>query len=245
MRTRWLPLLLLAGLLPAWVARAEAPAWTLRADTPAALREALADGAARQLDGSGWQLDGAHATLRTSRPPEPGLSWQVRPQWTPGSDRPALPLAFELVPVAAAAVRPLQAWLAAPLRREVLMLAQAAPRGTPVRCEHATIALRPVEQVPVGALPTPCALEAEAVALRPLGAGDVLRAADVGAAPSVAAQAEVRLRARVGQVVVETPGVALAAARTGEAVLVRPAHSRQAVRGTVVAPNVVELAEQQ
>jgi flagella basal body P-ring formation protein FlgA len=236
--------LLLAACVPALPACAAEPDWTLRADAVPALREALAEGAARLLQGNGWRLDAAQATLRTSRPPEPGLRWQVRPQWMPGAARPVLPLAFELVPVDAA-VAPLQAWLAAPLRREVLVLTQAAPRGAGVRCEHTATALRAANQVPAGALSTPCALDAEAVARRPLGAGDVLRASDVGPAPGVAAQAEVRLRVRVGLVVVETPGVSLAEARTGEQVLVRLAHGRQAVRGTVVAPNVVELAEQQ
>jgi flagella basal body P-ring formation protein FlgA len=128
--------------------------------------------------------------------------------------------------------------------REVLVLREAMPRGAALVCEHTEVAQRRAEAVPAGALPVPCALADETVLRRPLGAGDLLRTADVGRAPAVAARAEVRLRVRVGAVQIEKPGTALGDAQPGETVLVRLAGSARALRGTVVGPNLVELVEE-
>lgn len=123
--------------------------------------------------------------------------------------------------------------------QSVLVMRHAVRRGEAVDCATVVESVRGM--APSAALLAPCQLPESTVALRPLGAGDVLRASDVGSAPAVSLQGSVRLRVTVGQVRVERAGTALADARIGEQVLVRLNGSQQAVRGVVVDRNVVEL----
>jgi flagella basal body P-ring formation protein FlgA len=234
-----------AMLLAPVLAPGAEPGWTVRADSVEDLRAALLVGTSERLAGSGWQLLPEGARIRTSRPWE-GTAWRVRARWTAADGRIRLPLAFDLEALDAGpgAPKPTTAWLTAPLRREVLALRHAVRRGEPVTCDDTVSVLRVPEAVPTGALSGRCELGALAVARRPLGASDLLRSADVGAAPSVAARAEVRIRVRVGPITIEKAGTALADANTGDAVLVRLAGSAQAVRGVVVGRDVVDVGEE-
>lgn len=242
------PLALMLLLLVPALAPCADLSWTVRAQTADDLRGALLAGVGERLAGSGWKLLPESAHMLISRPWDGGsAAWQVRPRFKIADGRVGLPLAFDLDPLEAVAdtQSPLTAWLTVPMLREVMALRHAVRRGETVGCDDAVTVLRVPETVPAGALTGRCAFEASAVARRPLGAGNLLRSADVGVAPIVAARADVRLRVRVGQVMVEKAGTALADANTGDAVLVRLAGSARAVRGVVVGHNVVEVGVEQ
>jgi flagella basal body P-ring formation protein FlgA len=135
----------------------------------------------------------------------------------------------------------LTVWLTGRLQREMLLLRHAARRGDPLGCDDIVIKLRDADAQPPGALSGPCNLGPDVVARRPLGAGDALRASDVGIAPTVATGADVRLRVSIGQVTLEKSGTALGDAEMGDHVFVRPTGSAHSVRGLVAGRNLVEL----
>lgn len=78
---------------------------------------------------------------------------------------------------------------------------------------------------------------------RYLGAGDALHADDVGEPYAVVDQEPVRIRVSAGRVTLESGGIALASARIGEMVTVRPNHSTQTVKGRVLEPKLVVLED--
>ncbi len=228
-------------LAPAVAACADAE-WTVRADGADDLLAALVQGSAERLANAGWQLTPDRGRALISRRWRAGTTWRVLPRWSASADPLPLPLAFDLEAVDAAANEaPMTVSLPAVVRREVVVLRHAVRSGAIVTCDDTTIALRAPEAVPSGAFTARCSLDAGATARRPLSAGDALRAADLGAAPSVVARSDVRLRVQVGPVMVEKSGTALADAREGETVLVRLAGSAQSVRGVVVGRNLVEV----
>lgn len=227
-------LAVLAGLscAGAAVAAPQAAAATLRAD--------LLQLGGTLLAPAGLTLDAAQARVATSRAIGDGERFEVRPQWTASNTAPALPLVFELRPLQGAAA-PLRATLAAPLLREVLVLARRTERGAPLGCDDVEVQARPLRQVPAHALQPPCALPAEARMRRVLLAGEVLRDSDAQVLTEVVAQAPVKVRVVVGRIALEKPGTALADARQGETVRVRLNGSAQALSGRVVARNLVVM----
>jgi flagella basal body P-ring formation protein FlgA len=235
-----------AFLLPTLAVGADAP-WMIHGGSSTQVRAAVLNGLRERLATSGWQLVGDEARMLTSHPlPSTVERWHVQPRNVTFKGRPVLPFALDLngVDGASGGAVALTVWLTGRLHREVLVMRHAARRGDPLGCDDTVVKLRDVDTPPSGALAGPCNLGADVVARRPLSAGDVLRASDVGLAPTVATGTDVRLRVSIGHVTLEKTGKALGDAEIGDHVLVRPTGSAHAVRGVVAGRSLVELGEQ-
>jgi flagella basal body P-ring formation protein FlgA len=233
----WLPL---CGL----PAAAQDVPWTIHVASQSALEEVLLAGAAQRLALLGVHVEAQGARITTARAIAVGSTVRVQPRWLDGEGRVRLPLAFslEVLPASGApAGQPMSTSLSAAVKKDVLVTRRALRRGATLACDDTEVAKRAIDEVPKDALGARCDLAADMVARRGLGSGDVLRRGDVGAAPDVAAQGDVRLRSRVGGITVERAGTALEDADRGREVLVRIAGTSRTARGVVVDNGLVEL----
>jgi flagella basal body P-ring formation protein FlgA len=171
--------------------------------------------------------------------------FDVTPLWPAGA-APVLPLSFELRAVDAHAdprASALRATLAAPLMRETAVAVRRVRRGAPLTCDDVVVARIPSRRQARQPLSLPCHVKEGAIALRELGAGDVVDESDIGDANGVLAGEPVDVRLRVGSITVTTTGTALSDARAGEPADVRLRHPTRTLRSRVVARSVVELQE--
>jgi flagella basal body P-ring formation protein FlgA len=197
----------------------------------------------------GFSLDRQRAWIDLSGSLPRG-SYEVRPSWTADTDVPPLPLTFELRPVSGAegdsserfAHRaPIRVTLAAPLLREVLVGSRRLRKGSAVACSDLDPQLREVRHVPKLPLRGPCEIGSQSVALRDIGAGDVIRVADVGRAPDVMTGSPVRMRVATNGVSVTVTTIALADAMVGDQVDVRWLRPRRTFKTLVTGPGSVQL----
>lgn len=188
----------------------------------------------------GLSIDVGHVQLATSRPLADGERFSARPLWFESSAAPPLPLVFELRSLDGSEI-PVRATLSVALQREVLALRRRVERGAPLVCDDVEVSSKPLRLVPTHALQPPCELPSNAQMRRVLLAGEVLRQGDARVPPEVVAQASVNVRVKVGRIVLEKVGTALADARKGESVRVRLNGGGQVLRGRVVAHNTVVM----
>lgn len=166
----------------------------------------------------------------------------ARPVWSAGSSVPSLPLAFELMPNSHSTIH---ASLAVRLLQEVPVAARRLRKGSAVTCADLAPQLREARTVPKSTLGRSCDIPAEAVTLRDLAAGDIVRSTDIGRAPDVSAGMPVRVSVANGAVTVSTTAIALADAQVGDQVDVRLPHPTRVLKGRVTARGSVQLAEEQ
>jgi flagella basal body P-ring formation protein FlgA len=241
-----LSMLLVPAAVPAATDARPELTWTARIDSADALRDELLQRASAHLASVGLHLVRNGARVTTSRPVEFGREMQIRLHEAVAGGTPVMPLVFDLRP--SGPTRRFErasvtAWLSAPVQREVRVARRSLRRGDSVDCDDTEVVMRDIERIPDQALGPRCQAGAEDVAARDLGKGDLLRAKDVGPAPMVAAQADVRLLVKIGNVVVERSGRALSSAAHREAVWVRVDGTSRTVRGSAIARNVVEVTE--
>ena len=211
----------------------------IQADDPQSLQDSLVALAQDRLLPAGWLIDPRRTRLLFSGA-LPGGTVEVRPTWSADSDPPPLPLTFELRP---AGSRPMQVTLAVGLLREVWVAARRLPKGSGVTCNDLSLERRDVRFVPRLRLAAPCELGPEAVALRDIGARDVVRSVDLGKALDVSAGAPVRVTVEIGGISVSTTAVALADARVGDRTEVRLLRPARILRTRVIGPGSVQLTD--
>lgn len=204
------------------------------------LRDDVLALSSRLLAPANLHVDAARAQVVPSRELEPGERFTVVPLWTVvAGSPPRLPLTFELVPDRASSQPRPRVTLVTTLARDVLVPTRRLARGSVVVCSDVAPQRKPLQLVPPGALSPPCAVDGDAVLLRALAEGDVLRSDDFGTPPDVAAQGAVNVRVVQGAIVLDHAGTALADARLGDRVPVRLAGSHRHVLGRVLMPGVV------
>jgi flagella basal body P-ring formation protein FlgA len=233
----WLPLC-------GWPAAAQDVPWTIHVTSQAALEEALVAGVVQRLAPLGVRVEPQGARITMSRMVAVGSTVRVHPRWQDGEGPTRLPLAFSLEALPASgppAPPPVSASLLAVVKKDVLVARRALRRGVALACDDTEVAARSIDEVPKDALGPKCDGVAAVVTRRGLGRGDVLRRGDLGAAPDVAAQGDVRLISRVGGITVERAGTSLEDADRGREVLVRIAGTSRTTRGVVVDRGLVEL----
>ncbi len=214
-------------------------------DAMQSLQQRLLSLADERLRPAGLSLDRARVWLILSGPLPAGAEIVVQPLWPADKQMPALPLRFELRPMApsGAAGTPVQATLAAPLLREVGVAMRRLTKGSAAGCADVSVQRRAVLQLSPSALVTPCDLPPGAVALRDVSAGAVLRHTDLGLAPAVMAGSSVDVQARVRGVSVVTSATALADAKVGDRIDVRLQRPARRLRTVVTGPGSVQLME--
>ncbi|MCW7540881.1 flagellar basal body P-ring formation chaperone FlgA [Aquabacterium sp. A7-Y] len=215
--------------------QASAASPTFRYSGDAALSSAILARLAEALARQGLHLQDPQVRLSGLDGLRDGMVLEL-PAWQPPGREPVrLPLRLTVL----AGTQRGQATVTGRLKQDLLVLRRAMARGAAVRCADLSLEQRPVDLGRQGWLPAPCALAEGTVLRRPLGAGDALRAADVGARPAVAEMERVSIRVQAGAVVLESAGIALADAELGEPVRVRPHISRQTVAARVIGPQAV------
>ena len=255
MRTAWACIAMFLGAACASQAAAPADAVVLHIDTSdmQALKAGLLALTQERLRPLGLVAEERRAWMNLSNP-LPATDWlEVRPLWSADADAPQSPFAFELRPTlreeprSSAAhdsrVRSVQATLTAPVLREVWVATRRLRKGSSATCADLRAELREVRYAPKTPLSAPCEIDSEAVALREIGAGDVMRADDIGRAPDVGLGQQVRVRAASNGVIVTIVARALADAKVGDQVDVRLQHPMRTFRTRVIAPGSVELVE--
>lgn len=211
--------------------------------TAVTLQETLLRIAAEMLGNSGLKLDEERAQVGTSHPLLPDTEFEVVALWRAGTGEPKQPFVFALAPISSPHAPTLRAYLSVPLMRDVLVARHKAPRGSVLRCDQLVLERKPLRVVPTHALAAPCTLDGSLTLKRALLAGEPLRASDLGPLPAVMAQGEVTVRVVVGQVALQTSGIALADADIDETVRVRLSGVGRTVDTRVVADRVVLLEE--
>ncbi len=252
MRAAWLWATIIGAMPLATQADERAAAAVVRLDVHGvhALKDALLTLAQTRLQSSGLVVDGRHAWLGLSGPlPATGVV-DVRPGWS-DEGMPPLPLAFEVWPRSPAASSSvathaaIRATLAVPLLREVQVATRRLRKGSNVTCADLGTQLRDIRRVPKLVLPAACEIHSDAVALRDIAAGDIMRAADIGEAPDVTAGAPVRLSVAMRGITVSTTATALADARAGDQIDVRLRHPARTLRAHVTGPGAAQLMDMQ
>lgn len=190
---------------------------------------------------TGLVVDSLRAELTLSAPLPAADTVEARPAWLADSGVPPLPLAFELVSKSSSIIH---AALAVRLLREVPVAARRLRKGSAVTCSDLATQLRDVRTVPQSTLERPCQIAAEAVTLRDLAAGDIVRSADIGRSPDVSAGMPVRVSVSNGSITVSTSAIALADAQVGDQVDVRLPHPMRILKARVTARGSVQLAQE-
>jgi len=249
----WHRVLLLAAVVGSPAGAAEPPgpdALRLTLGDLPSLQQRLLAWADERLRPAGLSVDARHARMNLPRlPAGAGLaeigSVDVRLVWPQGSALPPLPLSFELHPVAPQAGRSpaLTITVAVPLLRDAWVATRKLARGSAVACTDLQLQRRDWRRVPPAAWHTACDLAPATVALRDIGARDVVRRTDLGQAPDVAAGSVVRLHVLADGIRLSTTAMALADARVGDLIDVRLHHPPRTFRTRVTAPGAVQLAE--
>jgi flagella basal body P-ring formation protein FlgA len=134
-------------------------------------------------------------------------------------------------------------WFKVEARRKVLVASAPVAAGSVFDPRAFALELRDVAALN-GAPLAPFAAGGRAGALRvrrPLDAGQVVLASDVGPTPAVARNQEVTIRVQAGAILVETPGVALADGRLGAMVRVRNPRSGEIYDARIVDEGVLAV----
>lgn len=132
---------------------------------------------------------------------------------------------------------------AAAQSHEVWVAARRLHRGSAVACSDFSLQQRAIRPTSAPALAVPCELAPGAVALRELAVGDLVRSADVGAAPAVMAGSAVRLLLQAPGIHVTARAIALADAWVGDRVEVRLDRPARTFKTRVTGPGSVQLTE--
>jgi len=214
----------------------------IQADDVQSLQDGLFALTQERLRPAGLSIDEQRAWMSLSEELPKAGSFDVRPTWQ--ADAPPQPLTFELRPTSNPRARPLQISLAAPLQREVWIAARRLRKGSAVSCADLTPQSRDLRDLPKRPLTGPCEVAAEMVALRDISPRDVIRSADIGIAPDVAAGAPVRVSVAAGGISVTTSAVALADARVGDRVDVRLPKPTRVLKTRVIGPSAVQLMDE-
>lgn len=222
-------------------AQATVEVWRIQAEDALSLQNGLLAIAQQQLQPAGLFVESQRAWLSLSSPLPAAGFLEVRPSWVAGIGTPSLPLMFELLPAAVSRAQPIRATLAVTLSRDVLVAARRLRKGSVVTCADLTAQRHDLRDLPRARLALPCEVVLDAVALRDIAAGDVIRSADIGTAPDVTAGAPVRVSAASGGVSVTTTAIALADAWVGDQVDVRLQRPTRTLRTRVIAPETVQL----
>lgn len=172
------------------------------------------------------------------RPPQ-GSVLQAR-QIAEKSDR--VPMRFELVERGTGQPQRWAVTLVGRMEQDALVATRAIARGAALDCGFFEAQRRPSSGQSDQEV-APCAVPPGAVSRRFLSAGDALRFSDIGEQVAVAEMASVMIKVAVGQVVLESPGLALENGIVGQRIRVRPGTSRQAVFATVTGPGSVAIEE--
>jgi flagella basal body P-ring formation protein FlgA len=184
-------------------------------------------------------LDHVRVLFNASQAPSQGTMLNVR-RLSGTVDRG--PLRFELTERGATPPRRWAATLVGRLEQDTLVATRPVVRGAALECGDFQVQRRPwsAQADQAGA---PCTLPSGAVSRRFLAVGDALRADDVGEHVAVAEMASVTIKVAVGQVLLESQGVALENGNIGQRIRVRPGTSRQTVYATVTGPGSVTIDE--
>jgi len=216
------------------------------------LEDSLLSVAEVRLRSIGLIVDRQRAWMSLSSSPPMAQLFEVRPLWSADTDAPLLPLAFELRPLyrgglsasELASARTFQATLAVSVLREVAVATRRLHKGSAVTCADLTVQRRRMRDVPPSFLSPRCDVGLEAVALRDVAAGDLLRSGDIGKAPDVVAGASVRVSVAIEGVSVATTAIALADAKVGDRIDVRLQHPIRTLRTRVTGPGLVQLTDE-
>jgi flagella basal body P-ring formation protein FlgA len=237
----------------ACVAHAGADVLHIQADDARALQEELLTVAEERLRPAGLFIERPRASMSLSSPLPSADLFEVRPTWSADARTPPLPLTFELWPglrsdrsaalESASSTRPIRATLAVTLLRDVLGATRRLRKGSVVTCTDLSMQRRPIRDVPKLPLAIPCEVAPDAVALRDITAGEVIRSVDVGRAPDVTAGAPVRVSVATRGVSITTGAIALADARVGDQIDVRLQHPTRTLRTRVTGPGSVQLMD--
>lgn len=194
-----------------------------------------------RLQSAGMTIDREHVWMNVSAALRSGDRFEARPTWS--ADTPTLPLTFELRPISAAAAPAIHVTLGVTLLREVWVSARRLRKGSAVSCADLTLQQRQVKDLPKLSMIGACEVAADAVSLRDIAAGAVVRSSDVGKAPDVMAGAQVRVSVANGAINVTTSAVALADASVGDQIDVRLQRPARTLRTRVAGPGLVQLVE--
>lgn len=214
----------------------------IRASDEQSVKESLLALTQERLRPMGLFIAPERAWLSLSGPLPAAGELEVDAAWFAHDAVPSLPLAFRLR--SAADGQPLQATLAVPLLREVLVAARRLRKGSVVTCDDLRADRRDIRDVSVLALPAPCEIGREVVALRDTAARDVVRSVDVGNAPDIATGAPVRVTVTKNGINVSTIAIALADANAGDRIDVRLRHPARTLRTRVTGPGAVQLLDE-
>jgi flagella basal body P-ring formation protein FlgA len=213
----------------------------VRAEDAASLQNTLLEFARQQLQPAGLFVESQRAWLSLSDPlPAHGVL-EVRPSWVAGGETPSLPLTFELRPESTTSAEPIHAILAVTLSRDVLVAARRLRKGSIVTCVDLAEQRLELRDLPRARLALPCDVASDAVALRDIAAGDVIRRVDVGTAPDVSAGSPVHVSVASGGISVTTTAIALGDAWVGDQVDVRLRQPTRTLRTRVIGPAAVQL----
>lgn len=199
---------------------------------------------------AGLFVDRRRAWMTSSSPLPAAGTYEVRAHWLTDTQVPSLPVTFELWRQASAesaatggdgADEPIRITVAAPLLREVWVASRRLRKGSSVACADFNVQRRELRDAPRLALALPCAIGPEAVALRELASGDVVRTIDVGQAPDVMAGTPVSLSVATKGINVTTTAIALADARVGDQIDVRLRRPTRTLKTRVTGRGSVQL----
>jgi len=216
------------------------------AESGADLRASLVRLVAKMTEGSGLHIDEDSARLTLAGSPQTGGNLLATPLWTEHDLAAGGPLAFGLKRAGASARGDgptVQATLSVVVRRDAWAAHRRIRKGEALSCSDFAPVRRNVRLLPRDALGASCALPADVVALRALGAGDILHAADVGYAPAVAAGAPVRLLVHAGAVAIVARATALNDGNPGDALVVRMTDPARTLKAQVTGPGEAALSE--
>lgn len=236
----------LLGLVMAFAIAGAAQAATdvrrVEIDSTQSLQEQLLALAQERLQGTGLTIDRSRVWMNVSPALPQAERFDVRPTWS--VDAPALPLTFELQPVARAAeASEVHVTLGVVLLRDVWVATRRLRKGSDVSCADLTLQQRRAQDLPQHSLVGACEIAANAVSLRDIASGAVVRTTDVGKAPAVMAGMPVRVSVATGGINVTTSAVALADASVGDQIDVRLQRPARTLRTRVAAPGLVQLEE--
>lgn len=223
--------------------------WRIQANGSRELKERLLDLAEERLRPMQWFLDRSRAQLMLSSSLPAGAAFDVTASWpAAGVDAPELPLAFDLrpsLPAGTTSDPPIHAVLSAPLMRDVAVASRRLHKQSSVQCSDLGVNRVPARSLPKRPLQLPCEVAAQAVALREISPGDVLRADDIGTPLDVVAGAHVTLNLIAGGVAIDAAAVALTDARIGDLTEVRLEHPTRTFKARVIGRSTVHLLDNQ
>ena len=236
----------LAMCAPSCLPAQEPAAWFtvhFQADDAQSLRQGLVTLVQERLLPPGLAIDPQRASVTLSQAMQAWSAVEARPAWDLDADVLALPLMFDLRPLQSD--RPaVRATLAVRLLQEVQVSARRLRKGSLVTCADLDTSFREVRSGEASSHSAVCAIEPGSVALRDIGVGEAVRAADIGRAPEVLAGEPVRVNVASGPIAVSTAAVALADAWLGDRIDVRLRYPTRTLKARVTGPGTVQLADE-